>query len=204
VLITFVITTWLLAMLPGVGQALMLRQTLVEGPRAALATIGGPATGLLVWTVGAAAGLSAVLVANPVVYRTLVVGGGAFLAYVGCRTLWSAVRACSPADGTVGQAAPDKRGAFLTGLATNLGNPKAGVFAVSLLPQFAGSTGSVFWMTVGLGVTWSLVTAAWYLVFVALVSRGRAFVTRPGVQRLVSGASGAVLVVLGALVATEV
>ena len=35
-LLAFVTTTWLLAMLPGVGQAIMLRQVLVRGRRAAM------------------------------------------------------------------------------------------------------------------------------------------------------------------------
>jgi threonine/homoserine/homoserine lactone efflux protein len=64
-LISFIITTWLLAMLPGVGQALMLRQTLARGPQAAVATILGTSTGLLIWAVAAAAGLSAAVVADP-------------------------------------------------------------------------------------------------------------------------------------------
>jgi transposase len=53
----FVLTTWLLAMLPGAGQALMLRQTLQRGRRAAWANIAGTCTGLLAWTSAAAAGL---------------------------------------------------------------------------------------------------------------------------------------------------
>lgn len=46
----FVATTWLLAMLPGAGQALMLRQTLTGGRRPAWASIAGTCTGLLIWT----------------------------------------------------------------------------------------------------------------------------------------------------------
>jgi len=58
-LTTFVITTWLLAMLPGVGQALMLRQTLEQGRGAAFMTVLGTSVGLVIWSVAAAAGLSA-------------------------------------------------------------------------------------------------------------------------------------------------
>jgi threonine/homoserine/homoserine lactone efflux protein len=38
----------------------------------------------------------------------------------------------------------EHRGAYLTGLATNLCNPKAVVFAVSMLPQFIVPAGHVF------------------------------------------------------------
>lgn len=197
-LLNFVATTWLLAMLPGVGQALMLRQTLADGPRIAVATILGTVTGLVIWSAAAGAGLSAALLADPAIYHGLLLAGGCVLIVIGLRTAWSAVR--RPADGAAahpdGPDTPANRaGAYLLGLATNLGNPKAGVFAISLLPAFAGVGG--FLPTLGLGLVWAVVTACWYLLFVLLVSRGRTFMTRPGAQRGLSGISGLVLVALG-------
>jgi len=72
---------------------------------------------------------------------------------------------------------------------------EAGVFAISLLPAFAGSRGLL--PTVGFGVVWAVVTACWYAVFVLLVGRGRTLVTRPRAQRIVGSASGIVLVAVG-------
>ncbi|GAA0980104.1 LysE family translocator [Acrocarpospora macrocephala] len=202
-LVTFVVTTWLLAMLPGVGQALMLRQTLLHGPGVAVATIGGTATGLVLWATAAAAGVSAVVLANPLAYRVLLALGGAFLAYVGLRTLWSATRSTPALPTTDRAGGADRRHAYLAGLATNLGNPKAGVFALSLLPRFVGADPS-FASTVALGLIWSAVTAAWYLLFVMLVARGRSLVTRPWMQRGIGALSGAVLVVLGVSIAVGI
>ena len=82
-----------------------------------------------------------------------------------------------------------------------MGNPKAGVFAVSLLPQFISPQGHVFASGVLLGVVWALTTAAWYLLFVTLVDRGRSLVTRPGVTTWLHGITGVVLLLLGAGVA---
>ncbi|MGW1620420.1 LysE family translocator [Streptomyces sp. NPDC002172] len=88
----FVLTTWLLAMLPGAGQALMIRQILAFGPRPARATIAGNATGLLVWSTAAAVGLSAVLLANPHAYLVVRVAGGAVLFALGLGTLRAAAK----------------------------------------------------------------------------------------------------------------
>ena len=64
---------------------------------------------------------------------------------------------------TVGaEARGSGRTAYLAGLATNLGNPKAGVSAISLLPAFAGIG---FLPTHGFGIVWATVTACWYLLF---------------------------------------
>lgn len=196
----FVLTTWLLAMLPGAGQALMLRQTLHGGLRTAWASVAGTCLGLLVWTTAAASGLSAVLLANPGVYTALRVVGGVVLAGLGVATLWGqrrrrAARAERPAP------RPGLRGAFLTGLATNLGNPKAGVFALSLLPQFLPPGGPVLAPSLLLGAVWAAVVASWYLLFTWAVNRGRALMSRPAVQRRVQLATGGILIVLGAAVA---
>jgi threonine/homoserine/homoserine lactone efflux protein len=171
------------------------------GPTIAVATVLGTATGLIIWSAAAGAGLSAVVLADPTVYRVLVGGGGAFLAVVGVRTVWSAARGKEAHTVEHPPTAQGRRGAFLTGLATNLGNPKAGIFAISLLPGFAGGAAGAFWPTLTLGLVWSAVTAAWYFLFVALVAHGRSFVTRPGAQRAVGGLSGVVLVGVGATVA---
>jgi len=103
-----------------------------------------------------------------------------------------------PSDLNSAQAAtrPTRTHTFAAGLATNLGSPKAAVFAVSLLPQFVPPTGS-FLTTAGFGIVWALVTAAWYVLFVWAVQRGRGLITRPSMHRLVNAASGMVLVSLG-------
>ncbi|MGR6320428.1 LysE family translocator [Micromonospora soli] len=196
----FVATTWLLAMLPGAGQALMLRQTLDGGRPRAWASIAGTCTGLLIWTTAAAAGLSAVLLANPHAYAAVRVAGGALLAVLGVTTLLSLRR---PAPSTSDRPAERTgRGrAYAAGLATNLGNPKAGVFAVSLLPQFLTADGPVFLSSLALGALWAAVTGCWYLLFTWAVDRGRTLVSTPAVHRRLQLVTGCALLCIGAGVA---
>ena len=99
---------------------------------------------------------------------------------------------------------PGWRRAYVGGLATNLSNPKAGVFAISLLPQFLTPEGPVFWSSLALGGLWAVVTGTWYLLFTWVVSRGRALVTRPAVHRRLQVATGCGLLCLGAAVAVGV
>ncbi|MGW4945841.1 LysE family translocator [Actinoplanes sp. NPDC004185] len=200
-LAAFIGTTWLLAMLPGAGQALMVRQTLTGGLRAAWAGIAGTATGLLIWTTAAAAGLSAIILANPGAYATIRAAGGAVLAILGVNTLLS-LRKPPPTAGAPQR--PVRWGSYLAGLATNLGNPKAGVFAISLLPQFVTADGPVLLSSLALGGLWAVVTACWYVVFTWAVNRGRSFASRPAVHRRVQVVTGGVLVLLGVAVAAGV
>lgn len=199
----FVVTTWLLAMLPGAGQALILRQTLTQGRRHAWTSIAGTASGIVVWSTLAAAGLSAVLLANPSAYLAVRVAGGLVLGYLGFSSL-RAMRAqrqvVAPSEAPVEADPPTRRGAYLAGLATNLGNPKAGVFAVSIIPQFISPGGHFFASGVLLGLIWATTTMGWYAVFVWVVERGRSVVSRPRVTTWLHGVTGAVLMALGAAV----
>lgn len=199
----FIATTWMLAMLPGAGQALMLRQMLHGGRRTAWASIAGTCAGLLIWTTAAAAGLSAVLLANPAAYRALRIAGGVVLVVLGVSTL-RAARASGPSGDSASPGGSGHRRAFAAGLATNLGNPKAGVFAVSLLPQFVTGGGPVFLSSIALGVLWALVTAGWYVVFTWAVGQGRAYVSRPSVHAGLRLLTGGTLLCLGAAVAIGV
>lgn len=200
----FLVTTWLLAMLPGAGQALMVRQTLNGGLRTAWATIGGTCTGVVLWTGAAAAGLSAVLLTNPQAYTAMRVGGGVLLVGLGLNTLRSLRRTARSEATARPELDPGRRRAYAAGLATNLGNPKAGVFAVSLLPQFVTPAGPVFWSSLLLGVLWAAVTGAWYLLFTWAVSRGRDLIARPSVHRGLQVATGCGLLGLGVAVAVGV
>lgn len=203
-LAAFVVTTWLLAMSPGAGQALILRQTLESGRRVAGATILGTCTGLLIWTTAAAAGLSAILLANPDAYKAVRVAGGVILFALGMNTLLSLRH--PPSSDTVTERARQAgyyKG-YAAGLATNLGNPKAGVFAISLLPQFLTTDGPVFLSSLALGILWALVTGCWYLLFTWAVIQGRNLVSRVSVYRCLQAVTGCVLLCLGAAVAVGI
>ena len=199
----FIATTLLLAMLPGASQALMIRQVLEGGQRTLRGTLAGNASGFLLWSTAAAAGLSAVLLASPTAYAVLRIAGGIVLMILGVKTLRTALTTASTRPphegGRTGFA-----GGYLTGLITNLGNPKAGVFAISVLPQFVTSKGPVFLSTVALGALWALVSASWYMLLTWAVGRGRALVSRPTVLRGLSVTTGVVLLGLGAAVAAGV
>ncbi|MFJ5031842.1 hypothetical protein ACIQB5_27795 [Streptomyces sp. NPDC088560] len=91
------------------------------------------ATGLLLWSVAAAAGLSAVLLAGPRACAAIRIVGEVVLVAPGIRTLWSVRRSAtgsgisgSPAAEAAATGGTGFRGGFATGLGTSLGNPKAG------------------------------------------------------------------------------
>lgn len=200
----FIATTLLLAMLPGASQALMIRQVLEGGRHTLRGTLAGNATGFLLWSTAAAAGLSAVLLTNPHAYAVLRIAGGIVLMFLGVNTLRTALTTASTPPHHEGGRRTGFAGGYLTGLGTNLGNPKAGVFAISVLPQFVTAKGPVFLSTVALGGLWALVSASWYILLTWAVGRGRSLVSRPTVLRGLRVTTGLVLLGLGVAVAAGV
>src|SRR5581483_7539115 len=130
-LAAFVGVSVIVIVTPGPDTALTIRNTLLGGRTAGIATGAGVALGQSVWTLAASAGVAALLVASEPVFIAIRALGAAYLTVLGARALWDAVRAQGSAD-EAGTAAPSPRlrpkAALRQGLLSDLGNPKMAVF----------------------------------------------------------------------------
>ncbi|TYB41380.1 LysE family translocator [Actinomadura chibensis] len=211
-LVAFAGAAVLIAMAPGPSTVVIMRVSVRSGRRAGLAAVLGNETGVLVWGVAAAVGLSALLAASRLAYDGLRVAGAAVLVWFGVRALWHARRRVGddrddgvaaagdggPGDGGAGDGGgPSGWRWYRLGLVTNFANPKAGVFAVSFLPQFVPDGWPVPVVLVGFSVLWALIDLAWYAVVVWLAGAARRVLVRPVVRRRLDQVSGVVLVGLG-------
>src|SRR4051794_28583367 len=125
---------------PGPDTALTIRNTLVGGRRAGIATGLGVITGQAGWTLAASAGVAALIVASEPAFLALKFVGAAYLVYLGGQALATAMLpGC--AGSTMAEEATTRRlprrAAFRQGVISDLSNPKAGAFFTSVLPQFA-------------------------------------------------------------------
>ncbi|MCT2582644.1 LysE family translocator [Actinophytocola gossypii] len=182
----FLLASLLLALVPGVGTAMLVRQAVRGGRRGAYATVAGLQTGVALWALAAALGLSVLLVANEIAYQVLRVVGVGVLLVFGVRALIGRTREPT---------APTSGGGFRAGLLVNLANPKLAVFAISFLPQFGAGRDEL----VLLAALWVLVDTVWYLIIASLLSRAVGWLRHRWLERL----SGAVLIGLGIRLATE-
>ncbi|MET8162342.1 LysE family translocator [Sphaerisporangium sp. NPDC005289] len=202
-LAAFIGSCFLIAMIPGVSTAIILRQTVRAGRPAGVAAMLGNEVGVLLWALAAVFGLSALVAASEVAYEVMRVAGAALLLAMGAQSLWQARRSrpvASPAPAAV-TARPDGSGgprrSFLLGLGTAMANPKAAVFAMSFLPQFVPAGADVPVTLMLLAVVWVLVDTVWYLGVISMVGRVRPVFERPSVRRRLEQVSGVVLIGLG-------
>ncbi|HZC07906.1 MAG TPA: LysE family translocator [Ktedonobacterales bacterium] len=88
----------LLAIVPGPSTAVILRQALRNGRRAALAATLANEVGALCWALAASFGVSALVAASHVAYDVLRVAGALALVALGVQALWRSRRADSVGD----------------------------------------------------------------------------------------------------------
>jgi threonine/homoserine/homoserine lactone efflux protein len=197
-LVAFLGVSAIVIVTPGQDTALTIRNSLLGGRRAGLATAVGVSAGQAVWTLATSAGLAALLVASEPAFLALKLIGAAYLVYLGAQSLLAALRGRHRTHAASGSATPGV--AFRQGVLSNLGNPKMAVFFSSLLPQFGGTS---FVSLLALGLVFCTLTLTWLCAYAFVVARAGDVLRRPAIRRVLDAVTGVVLTALGIRLATE-
>lgn len=115
---------------PGPSVLAIVGTSMRGGRRMGLALASGVTTGSFIWSVGAAAGLSAVMLANAWMIETVRYFGAAYLLFLAFKSARSALKPGAAVP--IGFAPTSLRRAYARGLALHLINPKAILFFGSL------------------------------------------------------------------------
>ncbi|HEV2371309.1 MAG TPA: LysE family translocator [Streptosporangiaceae bacterium] len=193
----------LLVVAPGPDSLLVLRNSARGGHRAGLATAAGTVTGLLVWAGVAALGLAALLRASEIGYTVLRWAGAAYLLFVGSRLLLGGGKGQASAEAAGPAAHRGKWADYLSGVGTNLFNPKVGVFFVSFLPAFIPKGIPAAPLALLLGGVYLAEGTTWLTALALLGNRLNTVMTRPRVRRRVERLTGLVMVGFGVRLAIE-
>ncbi len=196
----------LAAMSPGPDFAIVVRQSVTHGRRAALWTSVGIGTAILLHVTYTLLGIGLLLRSSPVAFAAVKYAGAAYLAWIGAKALASrpkaALSAPSPGAGDrrAGPAEPVPRRAFATGFLTNALNPKVTLFFVAIFASLVDPA-TPRSIQAAYGLWMSLATMGWF----SIVS---VFFTRDAVRRAflrgghwIDRAMGAVFIGLAAALA---
>lgn len=132
-ILQFAIASIIITITPGPDMTLFLGRALSQGKWAGFACMSGALTGVLIHTTLVSLGLSALLVASPMAFWVLKIGGAAYLVWLA----WHALRHGSAfkLDAKAGAKVSFGKN-WATGLGINLLNPKIIIFFMTFLPQF--------------------------------------------------------------------
>jgi threonine/homoserine/homoserine lactone efflux protein len=133
----FLAASFLLWLTPGPDTMYILARSIGQGRRAGMMSALGIGSGLLIHTLLAAFGLSAILAASAWAFVVVKTAGAVYLIVLGIQTLRKKVGSLD---------APDLRPmgswrVYRQGVVSNTLNPKVAIFFLAFLPQFVDSAG---------------------------------------------------------------
>ncbi len=183
----------------------MLRSAISQGRRHAYAVALGINTGAIVWGVAAAVGASALLAASTHAFTALKLAGAAYMLWLGVSLLLTTFRktTAAAADDVELPAGSSLARSWLKGAATNLLNPKVGVFYMAVIPQFIPDGVSPLWMGVALAGVHNLLGLAWFTLIIFGTGLARRWLRTPRVARATDRVTGVALVGFGTTLALE-
>ncbi|OYU78288.1 MAG: lysine transporter LysE [Alphaproteobacteria bacterium PA3] len=123
-----------MAATPGPANLFALATGLAQGPRAGLWGVFGMNTASLVWFICAALGLGVLIRLYPSVFSMLAILGALYLAWLGLKSLRSALSKDTQGFQLSGQAAG--KNPFKDGFLVQISNPKALLLFTAVLPPF--------------------------------------------------------------------
>jgi threonine/homoserine/homoserine lactone efflux protein len=194
ILLAYLLAVLIVVIAPGPDNILAISRGLSQGWAAAAASSVGAGLGIMVHSVAAALGLALVLQTSPLAFWVVKVAGALYLLWLGVRAL---------ASRSLISFAPSSRQSlrriFLTGLLSNVLNPKPGLFVVAFIPQFVSTArGSVQLQMLGYGAIFALLTALIFTLLGGFSARLSTWLSsRPRALLAVNLGAGATFVLAG-------
>ncbi len=162
-ILAFTVASIAVALIPGPDTMVVLRATISGGRRDGFATICGILTGLFAWITLTTAGVAVLFAASKVGYLILHIAGGLYLLYLGVTAIFAKN---SPLNIKTDDRPRSAIAAFTKGMATDLLNPKVGIFFISFLPSFIPKGANVAASTLLYGIDFLVVSLIYLIVVV--------------------------------------
>lgn len=188
----FVGVAVVLVLTPGADFALIVRNSLAGGRRQGVATTVGVSSAAALQGLLVSLGIASVIVRFQPLLLTIKWAGVAYLAWIACASLRSAVRGDYTPEASTGAVAAWV--GFRQGFLCNAANPKILVFYLALLPQFVEPTAGL-WVWLAHAWTLPIIGTGWCLLVVGLLHLLRRWLDHNPVRRTLDAVSG--LVMLG-------
>lgn len=199
-LILFSSALFIAAASPGPGIAAIVARVLGRGPKGAAALSAGIILGDLVWLTFAVLGLAALAQTFHGIFLAVKYAGAVYLLYLAYK-LWTAP--VSVQEVRANEKAEHPAKLLLGGLALTLGNPKAIVFYLALLPTFLDLTRITVLGYLELALATMLVLTVVFAGYILLAVRARKLFTTPGAIRILNRFTGTVMAGAAAAVAAR-
>lgn len=200
----FIIMSICLIILPGPDTAMATKNTLTSGKMGGVKTVFGTCIALLIHTLAAVIGLSAIIVKSAFLFSIFKYVGAIYLVYLGIKALLSLKDKNSIDTNELPMKHADENSScFRQGFLTNLLNPKIAVFFLTFLPQFLSPDYNTLVQFLIMGLTYLVLTVIWFAFYIFLIDKISVFMKKTATQRYIQGITGIVLIGFGIKLAFE-
>ena len=186
----FLVSCILLNLTPGQDTMYIVGRSMAQGRKAGIWSAFGVMSGVLVHTLLAALGLSAILATSALAFNIIKTIGAAYLIWIGIGFIRNGGHQTSGETMAKEDIHPFR--VYCQGVMTNLLNPKVALFFLSFLPQFADpGAESVFGALMLLGLIFFTTGSIWCLVLATgsswLTERFRSSASLGGLLKRLAG-----------------
>lgn len=167
---TFLIAGILLNLTPGADTMYILGRAISQGKKAGILSALGISTGAIFHVIFATLGLSIILAKSAVAFMIVKYLGAAYLIYLGVKSLGFRAKGQLELE-TKAEHVGNKR-IYMSGILTNILNPKVALFFLAFLPQFIDpnyAQSSLSFLV--LGLTFLCTGTIWCLTLALFASR---------------------------------
>lgn len=200
----FVLMCVLLILLPGPDFAIVTKNTVTRGKFGGMKTALGTCCALLIHTTAAILGLSALIVKSAFLFSIFKYVGAIYLIYLGIKTFWSLRKKKDEVEVEfVQEGTLSNTSCFKQGFLTNILNPKVALFFLTFFPQFVNTSSDTFMPFLIMGITYTILTALWFIFYIYLIDYISVFIKNARTQRVIEGITGAILIGFGLRLALE-
>lgn len=200
----FVLMCVLLILLPGPDFAIVTKNTVTRGKFGGMKTALGTCCALLIHTTAAILGLSALIVKSAFLFSIFKYVGAIYLIYLGIKTFWSLRKKKDEVEVEFAQEGTlSNTSCFKQGFLTNILNPKVALFFLTFFPQFVNTSSDTFMPFLIMGITYTILTALWFIFYIYLIDYISVFIKNARTQRVIEGITGAILIGFGLRLALE-
>jgi len=199
IFLTVALAHFLAVISPGPDFIMITRNSLIYSRRTGVYSAIGLGLGILVHVIYSLVGIGLIISQSIVLFNIIKFAGAGYLIYIGYKSLTSK---SSKTDIIVGNQRKDLSGlaAIRIGFVTNVTNPKATLFFLSLFTLIVTPSTPLF-IKILMGAEMSIVTSLWFILVAFLTSHRLVKSKISGIQHFAEKFIGIVLIALGIKVA---
>jgi len=199
----FILSVIFFTLTPGIDTIFILNKSISQGREAGFYALLGISSGLIVHTLLAALGLSVILAKSATAFMIVKYVGAAYLVYMGVVKMFTKKHLSFTQNSQEKKIKNTNKNNFLSGVLTNILNPKVALFFLAFFPQFIRHEAIENPLPfIVLGATFAFIGCLWFIILILFTSLfSEKLANHPYFSKWMDKASGLVFILLGLKVA---